>query len=298
MQTTTTNEPQSNASSMKIYIVIAIVLVVIAGATYFTNQSREASVSQEQTPVATESSQPEVPAENELAVQDDEQTLTPVATDLAPAEQEAVLTEQPVIIEEPVEPLPALADSDELALASAKKLSWLPNYPAMLRTTDIIVNFVAFIDNLASNELVAKFSPLKQPAEKFSVIELGDKIYLNPESYNRYNIYVDVINSVNVEFAIELYQKLNPLFEQAYQELGYPEGAFDSALTQAIDSALDAPIIRDQIELVAPSAMYKFADPDLEQLPSAQKLMIRMGADNMIKLRPKLQQIQSALAAR
>ena len=60
---------------------------------------------------------------------------------------------------------------------------------------------------------------------------------------------------------------------------------------------LNAPIIREPIALVAPSAMYKFADPELEALPDAQKLIMRMGPDNILKLKTKLQQIQSALQA-
>jgi hypothetical protein len=43
--------------------------------------------------------------------------------------------------------------------------------------------------------------------------------------------------------------------------------------------------------------MYKYADPELEALPDAQKLLLRMGPDNILKLKTKLQQIQSALQA-
>ena len=191
--------------------------------------------------------------------------------------------------------LQTLDDSDKLTLGTAVELSWVPSFGSLLNKQDIIRNFVVFIDNLSREELVTKFSPLKAPSQKFSVIELDDEIYLNEDSYQRYDIYIDIINSINIEFAITQYKKLQPLFKQAYQELGYPDSSFEQALSQAISVMISAPIIKQPIKLVAPSAMYKFADPELEQLPSVQKLMIRMGPNNMIKLQPKLQQIQLIL---
>jgi len=127
------------------------------------------------------------------------------------------------------------------------------------------------------------------------VQEQGQEIYLNQQGYTRYDLYVDIINSIDIEFATNQYMTLKPLFNSAYQELGYPNGSFEDTLYQAIEVLLAAPVIRDPIRLVAPSAMYKFADPSLERLPAAHKLMIRMGPDNQVKLQPKLQQIQLAL---
>jgi len=88
-----------------------------------------------------------------------------------------------------------------------------------------------------------------------------------------------------------------PLIDQAYMELGYDAGTFNQTLVTAIELMLEAPVIRSPIELVAPSAMYQFKDQELEQLPAAQKLMIRIGPDNATQLRPKLQQIQISLNA-
>jgi hypothetical protein len=120
-------------------------------------------------------------------------------------------------------------------------------------------------------------------------------MYFNEASYSRYNLYVDIINSIDIEFATNQYLKFKPLFDAAYQELGYPDRTFEATMYQAIEVLLSAPIIREPIKLVAPSAMYKFADPALEELPAAHKLMIRMGPDNQTKLKPKLLQIQLTL---
>jgi len=191
--------------------------------------------------------------------------------------------------------LPSLDDSDAMALASAEQLSQLPGYTKLLTRRDIIRNFVVFVDNLSRGELLSKYSPLAKPMQPFSVIKIDKEIYLNEQSYHRYDLYVDIINTIDTDFAIAQYRTLKPLFDKAYQELGYSENEFESTLYDAIETVLNAPIVREPIKLVAPSAMYKFAEAELEALPSADKLMIRMGPDNILKLRVKLQEIQIAL---
>lgn len=189
----------------------------------------------------------------------------------------------------------SLDNSDAMAFASAKKLSTLPLYTTLLIPKNIIRNFVVFIDNLSRGELFHKYSPLIRPATPFTVVNIDNEIYLDEESYHRYDIYVDIINSLDVDFAIAQYRTLKPLFDLAYQELGYSENGFESTLYDAIETVLNAPIVRYPIKLVAPSAMYKFAEAELEALPSADKLMLRMGPDNILKLRVKLQEMQIAL---
>ena len=60
--------------------------------------------------------------------------------------------------------------------------------------------------------------------------------------------------------------------------LGYDKGAFTNTLNQALAEMLQAPVIRNPIKVVAPSAMYKYADPQLESLSDIQKLNAENGA--------------------
>ena len=194
-------------------------------------------------------------------------------------------------------PLPSLDNSDTLAVTSALTLSGVPEYPSLLIEEELIRNFVVFVDNFSRGDLVSQFSPIKKPDEKFSIDTRDQKMFINTQSYTRYNIYTEIINSINVKFAITQYRTLKPLFDAAYQEIGYPDSAFEESLNNAIEIVLDTPIINRPIELVTPSVMYKFADPQLEALADAQKLLIRMGPDNLLELQAKLQQFQNALQA-
>ena len=75
------------------------------------------------------------------------------------------------------------------------------------------------------------------------------------------------------------YVQLYPLFQAAYQELGYPNGYFNDRLIQAIDDMLAAPDVAAP-KLAQPKVLYEFADPALENLSAGQKILVRMGPEN------------------
>lgn len=280
MQTAT---GKTKAHSLTGSVIITLALMMIIGATYsylsITDKTAE--------PVSVSESTPDAePVVESVTAQQ------PVA---ATVEEVPIRTTAPKV--DPAIQLPSLDNSDAMALTAAQQLSALPQYASLLVKEEIIRNLVVFVDNFSRGELVANFSPLSKPSEPFSIMEVERKIFLNPESYNRYNLYAEIINSINIESAINQYRTLKPLFDEAYQEIGYPDESFDNRLYEAIELVLYTPIIREPIALVAPSAMYKFADPELEALPDAQKLLMRMGPDNILKLRAKMQQIQTALQA-
>jgi len=285
---------QPDKASMEIYVVIAFALIAVVGGVIFYNGSASTPVIDQQpittrTPVA-QPVQPQAPVTVEVPT---ELAMQPTVAPEAVATQPTVESE---VVEVPKPLLPSLDQSDKLALEKASQLSWLPNYASVLIPQDIVRNFVTFIDNLARGDLATKFTPLNRPIEKFSARESDGQLYLDEASYKRYSVYIDIINSLNIELAISHYQHMMPLIDEAYMELGYQSGEFNQVLINAIDMMLTAPTIREPIELIAPSVMYQFKDPQLEQLPAAQKLMLRIGPNNATQLRPKLQQIQISLS--
>ena len=279
---------------MKVYAIGALVLVsAVAGIIILNDETP-------QPPTPIEIVEPKVTPASDSTV---EPTAGPIVEPIKVIEEktvapEAVATEiiEPEVVPEPEpEPLPKLDASDTLAIDKAKELSWLPTATNHINNKDLIRNFVTFVDNASRGDLATKFSPIFSPKAKFSVNEIDQEMYVDPQSYERYKPYVDTINSLNVDMAINALVFMAPLIDEAYMELGYDEGAFISTLNQALAEMLQAPVIRNPIKVVAPSAMYKYADPQLEGLSDIQKLMLRMGPDNITKLRPKLQQIQGAL---
>jgi len=72
------------------------------------------------------------------------------------------------------------------------------------------------------------------------------------------------------------YLQYYPLFQSAYQDLGYPNAYFNDRLIAVIDDMLLAPRPPEPVALTRPKVMYEYADPDLESRSAGQKLVMRM----------------------
>ena len=94
-----------------------------------------------------------------------------------------------------------------------------------------------------------------------------------------------VVESVNIEKATTWYQRYYPLLQQAYTELGNSDQQLDTSVRAALQQIIDAPVPEVRPKLELDSVLYQFSDAGLEALPALQKLMIRMGPENAIKLK-------------
>lgn len=187
--------------------------------------------------------------------------------------------------------LPTLHESDQFLLANIASLTT----KSLFIPIDIIRNMVVFTDNFSRGELVDNFSPLKKPIEAFSVTKKKGVLIIDSQSYLRYDKYAHAIEAIDSEKFIKLYSLITPLIDQAYAEIGYPQGSFNQTFNKAIDHVLDTPILYYKLEVTSSSVMYQYTDEYLESLPDTQKLMLRMGPDNLLIVKEKLQEIQNEL---
>lgn len=275
------------ASSNSIVWGLALLVVVLAGGGwYYLTRDETPQQSEEQAAVSLPDTEPEQPLPTEAPVPEPEPQ--PVVT---PQTQPAVATPTTP----PQEPLPALAESDKFVHDKVVKMSDGMDINPLLNENDMVRQFVVFVDNLAQGELARKTSPMKAPTQKFTVSDITNKTYLDPDSYHRYDVYADFISGLNDEQLLATYKQMLPLLDKAFTELGYPNITFNQRLQQAIKVLLATPIIEEPIELYSISVNYKFVDPKLEALPDAQKLLIRMGPDNTRKLKKVLRRLQPLL---
>jgi len=99
----------------------------------------------------------------------------------------------------------------------------------------------------------------------------------------RYRPYVLAMEAVEAKRLVAAYVQFYPLFQSAYQELGYPKGYFNDRLVQAIDDLLATPEVAAP-RVVQPKVLYQFADSDLEERSAGQKTMLRMGSANAARV--------------
>jgi len=178
---------------------------------------------------------------------------------------------------------------------------------AFLAQGDFIHQFVATVDNLARGHAASLLWPVLPTPGKTLVVEKSDGLYLDAANAKRFEPFVRFATSIDVVKATALYVELYPLCQKSYEELGYPGKYFNDRLVDVIDQLLQTPELTQPVKLsltevsgpipaLRPWVRYEFADPDLEELPAGQKILLRMGSANAALIKAKLSEFRASIA--
>ncbi|MDD8027229.1 MAG: DUF3014 domain-containing protein [Acidobacteriota bacterium] len=185
--------------------------------------------------------------------------------------------------------------SDGLLRELAGDVSTHAVFMKWLGSGNLIRRFVAAVDAVAnglSPRPQADFFTLAAP---FSVVRRNGKTFLNPASYERYNVVADVLDSVSVAGCAKLYRDFQSQIREAYRDLGYPQGDFHRVLLKAVNELLRTPIVEAPVEVEKTVAVYAYVDARLEGLSVPQKHLLRMGPENVQLIQAKLRELLPAL---
>jgi hypothetical protein len=227
----------------------------------------------------------------------------------APAQQPQAPTAAMAESGQEAAPLPDLAQSDPVVVDELSGLVGQADVNEYWNQEGVISRIVATVDALDSGQIPGVIQAVHGPGGTFKVRpvenpetvihnEQGDEVpqfILDPDNYARYDPYVAMLDSVTPDQAAALFREYQPLFQQAYRQLGYSEGRFEDRLVEVIDELLATPTVEDPVRLIKPEAYYLFADPDLESLSAGQKILVRMGRENAARVKSKLAAIRDAL---
>jgi len=199
---------------------------------------------------------------------------------------------------EPPPPPATLDESDDAWRDSTEPAASHPLARKVLGQPDLIRTLVtATLEVSEGNNPRKRFSYLA-PRSPFEV--RGDLTYLrlDPASYRRYDALVSAFVALDTDALLDAYATFEPLFDEAYAELGYPGEDFDTALRTAVRELLAVPILGKPPALVPRAKTYAYEDPALEELSSAQRQLLRMGPENVRKVQSKLRELETRLAER
>ncbi len=201
------------------------------------------------------------------------------------------------VIEAPPAPpiLPALTDSDNYVIKALAGLIGNESLMKLFHTERIIHNIVATIDNLPSKRAPLSVMPVERTAGKFVTAGTESNLTISPKNAARYTPYVNIAEAVDAKKLVELYVRLYPLFQEAYEKLGYPKKYFNDRLIETLDNLLATPDIKEPVKLIQPNVFYLFADPDLEERPIGQRILMRTGNKNEAIIKAKLREIKQEL---
>jgi hypothetical protein len=193
--------------------------------------------------------------------------------------------------------LPSLEASDDFARSLAQTLSAHPELARWLAQTGLVRRLTVVVDNVSNGETPRPHLEFLAPKERFRARRGARTSSPDPASFKGYDRFADAIASVDAGSAARAFQTLEPLFDEAYKELGHPEAGFRKALLRAIRNLVAVPVLRDDVKLVQHATLFRYEDKGLEGLSGAQKQFLRLGPRNVKLVQGKLREVEQAIEA-
>jgi hypothetical protein len=194
-------------------------------------------------------------------------------------------------------PLPRLSESDPTILEALAALFEPQAVATFFIPESLVRHIVATIDNLPRETFAARLNPVRPAGGLMRTTGKDASLAIAPENAARYAPFLRLVQGVDPGKLVAQYVRLYPLFQQAYVDLGYPDGYFNDRLIEVIDHLLATPEVQGPIRLTVPHVLPEFADPALESRSAGQKVLIRMGSDNAATIKAKLAAVRRELVA-
>jgi hypothetical protein len=194
-------------------------------------------------------------------------------------------------------PLPSLAESDGAFVAALAAALGPPGFGQWLGPQDPIRRIVVTVDNLPRKTVPQRMLPWKPVPGAFAVEIAGGTPVIADANARRYESVLRLLDAIDAAQLVAVYVQWYPRFQEAFRELGYPNGHFNDRLVEAIDTMLAAPTGNGPPAVVQPKVLWEFADPQLEALPAGQKIMLRMGPGHAERVKAKLASIRRLVAS-
>ncbi|MDP3166036.1 MAG: DUF3014 domain-containing protein [Hydrogenophaga sp.] len=204
--------------------------------------------------------------------------------------------------------LPALAESDKRVTDMLAELLGRDKVASFLLTEGFVRRVVATVDNLGRAQAPPRMWPVQPMPQRFAVNGEGDApTTVAATNAARYSAFLTFAEAVPLEPAVALYARLYPLFQQAYEELGYPKRYFNDRLVAVLDHLLLAPEPHEPVAVTLlpvttdvtntrPWVRYEFVDPALQSMSSGHKIMVRMGLANERRVKVVLAELRKRVA--
>ena len=126
--------------------------------------------------------------------------------------------------------LMAAIGRDELGALSTglnqmlERLIGRQNVLTFLQADRFVSHAVATVDNLARPHAPVTVWPVSPTPQRFTTLKAADGASetIHPDNAARYTPFVRFVEAVDSAQAVALYRRLYPLFQAAYEELGFP----------------------------------------------------------------------------
>ena len=191
--------------------------------------------------------------------------------------------------------LPTVDGSDAMVREMVALLSQHPLLARLLASTTGIVR--------AGTLAVVQIGDGKTPAVPLASLRPASRLRIqgttsgaiDPASYVRWEGAATALVSVTPADAAQLYVNVKDLFDQAYRDLGHPQGDFDAAIVRAIRILEATPEITAPPVLLQRPGYFEYEDPSLRALQPVQKQLMLLGPENRRRVLTWLRQFATNL---
>lgn len=179
--------------------------------------------------------------------------------------------------------LPTLVDSDAFIRDLVTALSNHPALARLLATPPIVRGMTAGVVQIADGRTPIEWLKVLQPATRLQILGT-DTGPVSPVSYARWNQIIEAMSSVSPVDAAQLYVNVKPLVDEAYLDLGQPDGDFDQTILRAVRMLKDTPAPAVTPDLIRRPGYFDYQDPALRALKPVQKQLLLLGPEHRQKL--------------
>lgn len=193
-------------------------------------------------------------------------------------------------------PLPPLGESDPAFRAALLARYGEVPLGRWLMPNALIPRIVVSLDSLDQPASIAlRMRPLAHVPGLFVVAGEGRQLAISEDNARRYDPYVELLMAVDADALAALYFGYYPLFQQAYEDLGYPGLHFNDRVVDILDHLLETPVLAAPPALKRPKVLYQFADAETEARSWGQKTLIRIGPAHQRQVMQQLDALRTAI---
>jgi hypothetical protein len=190
--------------------------------------------------------------------------------------------------------LPSLSASDALLRDLVSALSRHALIARFLAREGIVRNTVLAVEQIGDGRTPAVPLNVWRPDNRLAIDGTAAG-RLDPRTYSRWDPATQSLLSIDPHDAAQLYVNVKPLFDEAYRDLGHPNGDFDESIVRALQTLKETPEVTGEPELIRRSGYYEHADPALRALRPVQKQFLLIGPDNRRRVLGWLDQFAKTL---
>ena len=203
--------------------------------------------------------------------------------------------------EETEEETDEVVETDKLREAfvtHAKNVSQNELWLEFIAMDDALIRCVKTVDSIAAGDIPVEPLDFLKPKTPFSAsINAVGLLVVTVEAIARYQKAINALRSIDLQAAVDLYNEIEPVLDEIFHGLGYPETkTFRGRLTEACTVILETPVMKGEGGLVHVAAnLFKYSNPQLEELLPVQKLLMRLGEANREEIRRRVTEFAKLL---